>query len=201
MSLPQAAPNRPSNNPCAACTVRQRAVCGVLDDKELELLGQFARPAELETGSDLIFEGDDADSMFVVVAGALKLYKLLPDGRRQITGFLFAGDFLGLAFNTVYQYTAEALAPTRVCRLPRSRIETLLTRLPKLANRLLDQASTELAAAQDQMLLLGRKTAQERLASFLLNLSERAAARSQDPVMLDVPMSRGDIGTSSMTGS
>ncbi len=181
-------------NPCAVCNVRDRAICAVLEDAELEHISAMARGSDLDVGQAVFFEGDDARNLFVLISGALKLYKLLPDGRRQITGFLYAGDFLGLAFNDVYQYTAEALGPSRLCRLPRARIEALLDDLPRLASRLLNLASTELAAAQAQMLLLGRKTAQERLASFLLHLTQRAGARidARDD-MIHLPMSRADI--------
>ena len=154
----------------------------------------MARTINLATHQNVLFEGDDADNLFVLISGALKLYKLLPDGRRQITGFLYSGDLLGLAFNDVYQYTAEALTPSRLCRLPRARFEALLADLPMLGNRLLNLASTEMAAAQKQMLLLGRKTAKERLASFLLQLAERAGQRGKSETLLRLPMSRGDIG-------
>ncbi len=194
VTLPHPAAKLPGSNPCAACAVRDRAICAVLDDSELEQLSGLARPSDLDVGRTVFFEGDDADSLYVLIAGALKLYKLLPDGRRQITGFLFAGDFLGLAFNEEYQFTAEALMPSRLCRLPRTKIEGLLPEMPKLASRLLNLAFTELASAQTQMLLLGRKTAQERLASFLLHLADRLAGQGDPVSLIHLPMSRADIG-------
>jgi len=123
----------------------------------------------------------------------VKIYKLLGDGRRQITGFLFAGDFLGLINNEAYAYSAEALTPTKLCRFPRRKLEALLDEMPNLEQRLLAMASHELAAAQDQMMLLGRKSARERVVSFILMLSSSAArrGRADDPVIL--PMSRSDI--------
>ena len=127
------------------------------------------------------------------LAGTVKVYKLLGDGRRQITGFLFSGDFLGLTHNEAYAYSAEALAPTRLCRFRRRRLEALLVEIPHLEQRLLAMASHELAAAQDQMMLLGRKSARERVVSFILMLSDSATrhGRPGDPVFL--PMSRSDI--------
>jgi len=117
----------------------------------------------------------------------------LGDGRRQITGFLFAGDFLGLIHNEAYAYSAEALVPTKLCRFPRRRLEALLVEIPHLEQRLLAMASHELAAAQDQMVLLGRKSARERVVSFILMLSNSATrhGRPGDPVFL--AMSRSDI--------
>ena len=94
-----------------------------------------------------------------IVEGAVKVYKLMPDGRRQITGFLFDGDLLGLAVNETYTYSAEALTPVAVCRFPRRQFERLLDDFPKMERRLLAIASNELAASQEQMMVLGRKTA------------------------------------------
>jgi CRP/FNR family transcriptional regulator len=124
----------------------------------------------------------------------VKLYKLLGDGRRQITGFLFAGDFLGLALNSTYSYTAEAIEPVTACRFPRQKLERLFDEYPRLEKRMLGMAVDELAAAQDQMLLLGRKTAKEKVASFLLMLARRQEHRGMDAAgSIEVPMSRSDI--------
>src|SRR3546814_3810524 len=91
---------------------------------------------------------------------------------RAVTGFLFAGDFLGLTARDTYACSAEALTPVRLCRFPRRKLEQLFVELPKLERRLLVMASSELAAAQDQLVLLGRKSATEKVASFLLQLSQ-----------------------------
>ena len=138
-------------------------------------------------------EADTAEHVYNVTGGAVKIYKLLPDGRRQITGFLLPGDFLGLTHKEAYAYSAEALVPTTLCRFPRRKLEGLLDEMPKLEQRLLGMASHELAAAQDQMMLLGRKSARERVVSFLLMMSNAAMRRGKpaDPVFL--PMNRSDI--------
>ncbi len=134
------------------------------------------------------------DPLFNVTAGAVKVYKLLADGRRQMTGFLFPGDFLGLALEKTYAYSAEVIIHTALCRFPRRKLERLLEKYPKMEHRLLGMASHELAVAQEQMLLLGRKTAREKIASFLLMLSRRATQRGQAGDPVSVPMSRNDIG-------
>ena len=118
---------------------------------------------------------------------------MLVDGRRQITGFLFPGDFLGLAFNDTYSYTAEAVNRVGLCRFPRHKMEALFDRLPHLEKRLLGMASNELIAAQDQMLLLGRKSAREKISSFLLMLSRWATRRGQPADPVNLPMTRADI--------
>lgn len=185
---------RDVTNPCVNCEVRARAVCAVLSDDELTSLAKITHSESLKSGETLFFEGDMSGDCFIVQAGALKLYKLMPDGRRQITGFLFKGDFLGIQAGEEYGYTAEALEPSEACAIPGEKMEALVADYPKLANRLLNLASLELAAAQDQMLLLGRKTAQERIASFLLWLAERARDRGDAANPVRVPMSRSDMG-------
>ena len=119
-------------------------------------------------GETLFVEGDEMDSVYEVVRGMLRLYKLLPDGRRQITGFLSAGSLLGSAPEGVCLYTAEAITEVTLCRYKRAAFERLIDEVPGFAKRLLAATSHELRAAQDQMLLLGRKTAAEKIASFLL---------------------------------
>jgi CRP/FNR family transcriptional regulator len=147
-----------------------------------------------EPGRILVNERDPAAHVFNITAGVVKLYKLLVDGRRQIVGFLFAGDLLGLSFGGEYAYSAEAVTPVTACRFARPRLNDLLRQFPAMSERLLGIAVNELGAAQEQMLLLGRKTARERVASFLLSLSRRAARAGlrDDPVSL--PMTRADIG-------
>lgn len=182
------------SSPCVSCDVRTRAVCAVLSDSELVGLSKLTQPSTYGAGEALFFEGDEVGACFIVQKGALKLYKLLPDGRRQITGFLFKGDFLGLSPNEEYGYTAEVLEPVEACSLAVDKMQELIVNYPKLSNRLLNLAAMELAVAQEQMLLLGRKTAQERIASFLLWLSRRAEDRNEKPNPVRVPMSRSDMG-------
>ena len=181
-------------NPCVNCEVRSRAVCAVLSDEELINIARITHSEHLKAGEPLFFEGDVSGDCFIVQSGALKLYKLMQDGRRQITVFLFKGDFLGIQAGAEYGYTAEALEPAEACAIPGDKMKILVADFPKLANRLLNLASMELAAAQDQMLLLGRKTAQERIATFLLWLSDRARDRGDAANPVRVSMSRSDMG-------
>lgn len=178
---------------CLTCGARAFSVCNVIDDADLDRLSAASMTVSVQPGHTFIQEGDPAEHFFNVTAGTAKLYKLLPDGRRQITGFLFPGDFLGLTHNALYAYSAEAMTATRLCRFPRKKLEALLDELPKLEQRLLGMASHELAAAQDQMVLLGRKSARERVVSFLLMLSGGAVRRGQPDNPVAVPMTRNDI--------
>lgn len=178
---------------CEICEIREISVCRSLAPEDLARLQAIMTHVHLDADQAIIREGEPAESLFNVVCGAVKLYKLLPDGRRQITGFLFPGDFLGIALNDTYVYSAEALTPVRLCRFPRRRLEALLKEIPTLEHELLDEVATELIAAQDQMLLLGRKTARERVASFLLMLMRRAERHGRPVNPVALPMSRSDI--------
>jgi CRP/FNR family transcriptional regulator len=142
-----------------------------------------------KAGETLFSEGDESEGVYEVVAGMLRLYKLLPDGRRQITGFISAGQILGLAPEGTHVYSAEAINDVTLCRYPRVGFDRLIDEVPGLARRLLAVTSHELRAAQDQMLLLGRKAAGEKVASFLLLMADQQG--SDDEVA--VPMARGDI--------
>jgi CRP/FNR family transcriptional regulator, anaerobic regulatory protein len=143
-------------------------------------LDAIATPAALDRDQPLFREGESADNVFEVTSGTIRVFKLLPDGRRQIIGFLEAGDFLGLSFNENYLYTAEAVTPASVRRFSRRRLDALIDENQEVRRRLMAITANELLTAQDQMVLLGRKTAKEKLCTFLMNLSgEGGPARSE----------------------
>ncbi|OSQ39860.1 Crp/Fnr family transcriptional regulator [Thalassospira mesophila] len=173
--------------------MRDLTFCSALHGEEHIRLRQLLTHVQYDGHSTIFHEAEEADYVFNVTSGSVKLYKLLGDGRRQITGFLFAGDFLGLALNLTYSYTAEAIEPVTACRFPRQKLERLFDEFPRLEKRMLGMAVDELAAAQDQMLLLGRKTAKEKVASFLLMLARRQEHRGVNDAAIEVPMSRSDI--------
>lgn len=180
---------------------RQRAVrgplidiCSVLDDQEFRWLNDIVTEVRLDIGRTLFVEGDPSDFIFGVTRGALRVCKLLPDGRRQIFGFMFPGDFVGLAADGHYSYTVETITRANLCRFRRSRFNTFLEQVPKLRGKLLALVTDELMAAQDQILSHFRKSARERLATFLVHLSKRAVRLGQPAYVIYLPMVRGDIG-------
>ncbi|WP_255567931.1 helix-turn-helix domain-containing protein [Brevundimonas sp. PAMC22021] len=168
-------------------------MCSDVAGAALERLNALADTVALAAGEVLALEGEPARHLFNVTAGSLRVYKLLPDGRRQITGFLFAGDFLGLAGGETFGFTAEAMEASRLCRFRRAEYQALVRDTPALERTLLTRTSHELAAAQNQMLLLGRKTAQERVASFLLDLPSHDPSRSAPENHVRLPMTRAEI--------
>lgn len=184
----------PAGHPCLGCDVRSVAVCGVLECAMLAQLRLMGCAQKLKPGEPLFHEGDESKQVYTLTKGVLKLYKLLPDGRRQVTGFMFPGDFLGISVDDAHAFTAEALADTQLCKFSRGRFDSFVEEHPEMERELYRVAAHELAAAQQQMVLLGRKTAAERLASFflaLLDRAERASGASERFVKL--PMSRSDI--------
>jgi len=165
-------------------------VCKGLDQQATRHIAAISIVQKLSPGKTLFSEGDEAGHVYEVVHGTLRLYKLLPDGRRQITGFLSAGHLLGLAHEDSYLYTAEAVTEVTLCRYPRTRFVRMVDEVPGFARRLLAVTSNELCAAQDQMLLLGRKSAVEKVASFILMM---AGTRGVEQGEVRVPMTRSDI--------
>lgn len=180
-------------HPCANCGARPLGVCADLKGHELQSMACASETVTAQPGQALFHEGDPNPFVFNVVDGAVKLYRLLPDGRRQITGFLFQGDFLGLGGRGASSFTAEALMPLNACRFRRSDFDQLLNALPALEHRLVALAGDELMAAQEQIVLLGRKTARERLASFLTRLAERQVQLGGPEGQVHLPMTRLDI--------
>ena len=190
--LPTRCAQRRSDSVCTTCGARPFSVCDSLDAGDLERLDAIAERMDLEAGEGLIRQGEPANYVFNITSGSMRVYKLLPDGRRQITGFLFAGDFFGLATGQDYAFSAEAIEDATLCRFRKSEYRALIRDVPALEAALLERATHELAAAQNQMLLLGRKTAQERVASFLLELPGDPVRPSAEG-LVGLPMTRAEI--------
>lgn len=191
--LPLGCAGRRLEQACPSCGAVAMRVCGSTADASLARLEALAEPILLDAGAVLIREGDEAPHIFNITSGSVRVFKRLPNGRRQIIGFLFRGDFLGLAIGDAYVFTAEAMEPSSVCRFRKAAFRALVQDDPPLEHALLNRTSHELAAAQNQMLLLGRKTAIERLASFLLDLPNHDLSRPAGAGHVRLPMTRGEI--------
>lgn len=178
---------------CAECSVRMVSVCGSLELSELEELERISHVTSFAPKAMLFEQGAVAGCVFNVTEGVVRLYKSLPDGRRQIMGFALPGDFLGLALMDRYGVTAEAVTQVRVCRFMRPSFLNYVDDKPHLLKRLHEFAGHELSLAQDQMLLLGRKTAEEKVAAFLIALQARYSRIGPVSVTVPLRMSRQDI--------
>ena len=185
-----------AGHPCLDCPVRLLAICGILDSEELRKFKTSGATVRRAAGEAVFFEGDVASHVYNLTSGVLRLSKLLPDGRRQIAGFLFPGDVLGITMEDEHAFTAEAITPATLCQFPRTRFDGFVDTHPLLERRLYTIAAHELAAARQQVVLLGRKTAAERVASFLLMLDARRISVSCREALegdINLPMSRADI--------
>lgn len=174
-----------SSNP--ASVQASKAVARADDLAALDLVGtvvSFRR-------DDVLFrECDPAEHYFKVVSGAVRSSTLLADGRRHVSEFYLPGDFIGLDAETSYLFTAETMADTTVVRYARRKVEALAFQEPRIGRQLFSIACHGFSAARQQLVLLGRKTAEERIASFLLDLVERIGKGDR----VSLPMSRTDIG-------
>ena len=139
-------------------------------------------------GQTILCEGEPAERCFEVMRGVVRAYRILPDGRRQIVNFLFPGEIFGQGFDGTYEYSADAVTETAVHGIGRRAVDRLAIEQPALAARLRDSIYQELRAAQDHIVLLGRKTASERVASFLLSLSRKGEPAGHDRDMVWVPI-------------
>ncbi len=180
-------------NACVDCKVRLISICAALDASELEHLNDLSHQVRFGAKATLFSQEEPADHVFSVTEGTVRLYKLLPDGRRQIVGFAMPGDFLGLALMDRFGVSAEAVDDVTVCRFPRKPFAAFLDEKPHLLRRLHEFAGHELSLAQEQMVLLGRRSADERVAAFLVGLRARLARIGYRSVTLPLPMSRQDM--------
>ena len=185
---------------CQACEVRHQGICGALDPEQLTKLSKHTTRKVVEAGQELHRGGDDADRCSNIMGGVAKLSKLMSDGRQQIVGLQFAPDMVGRTFTSESDsdsgVAVEAATDVRMCSFPRSVIEDLMKDAPGLEHRLHLQKLKELDEARDWMLTLGRKSAVEKVASFLFLLATHVEPETQNedgPVTLDLPMKRSDI--------
>lgn len=185
----------PEGHPCEGCPVRPITVCRSLRPEVLAGMRGLGTLQRVKPGQAVFHEGDPARRVFMLTLGSLKIYSLLGDGRRQVTGFMFPGDFLGISVEGDYAFTIEALEDVELWWFSREAFDRFIEAHPSVERELYRMAAHELAAAQRQMVLLGRKTAAERLASFFLELVKRQAQVTGEyrPSSFDLPMSRLDI--------
>lgn len=190
--------NSPTSAQCHDCGARHIGMCDALSDADMSFLARVAQRVKLPAGKAFIEEGSPAAYFYDVNHGDVRVFKSLADGRRQVTGFMGAGHFLGLAINGNYAFSAEAMNDVQVCRFDRGALQKVFQEFPALERKLLDVATHEMVVAQEQMLLLGRKTAIERVASFLMAWAERLEIHSfgivpETAFTMKLPMNRTDL--------
>ena len=180
--------------PCLHCDIRHLSVCGALNAAGLAELQRQVGHECFEPGRTIVTEGEAADRAFILLSGMVSLSKAMPDGRRQILGFLLPGDFIGIAEDDHrYCHTAETVIRTELCGFRTQTLERLADRHPEFRRRLMGTIASEMCAAQEHMLWVGRKSALERVASFLVTLARRLERRGGRRNDVRLPMTRRDI--------
>jgi CRP/FNR family transcriptional regulator len=179
-----------------AARTNDRAGCpgvaeGVPARDDLSALLGIGVTTTANPGQTIVIEDEPIEHYYRIVSGTVRLYQSIADGRRQVIDFLSDGDCFGLTGLTHHTYSVEAVSRVVMIRYARRTVEAAIEADPKLARRLLELACVELQRARQQLLLLGRKTADERMASFLLRLAE-AGGETPDAVV-NLTMSRLDI--------
>ena len=182
---------------CKSCEARHRGICGALDNDQLIELAKNTRQVKQQSGTELVADSEEVNSYANVMQGVVKLTKMLSDGRQQVIGLQFAPDFLGRPFAAASKMSAEAASDVSLCKIPRKSLEAMMKKSPELEHRLLMQTLKELDEAREWMVTLGRKTAAEKVSSFLYLIATHIDP-SLDPdemtsAKFDLPLTRVDI--------
>jgi CRP/FNR family transcriptional regulator len=184
---------------CHSCIIRHKGLCGALKQDELLQFRKIANRRVFKPGENILQSDDDPDFFAAVISGVVKLTKVLFDGRQQVVDLLLPIDCLGQVFGRRSSYYAQAASDVELCCFPYSGFEQMLEEFPDLKHRFLEQTLDDLESARNWMVLLGRKTAEERVASLLLMLATRSAITNATddeharPVALDLHLKRHEI--------
>ncbi|WP_340264831.1 Crp/Fnr family transcriptional regulator [Sphingobium mellinum] len=176
---------------CARCVVRDQAICAGLGGEERGALNRIGRRVTLQPGQTVMWEGDSSTLVANVVNGTLKLSTATSDGREQIVGVVYAADFIGRPFGARTPHSVTALTDAQLCLYPRGAFDAFAREHPQLQHRLLQRTLDDLDRTRAWMLLLGRKSAREKVATLLLDMERRV--RSDADGVIDLPLSRQQI--------
>lgn len=182
---------------CGDCSLRNLCLPLGLNRDEMSRLDQIIkRPRPIQREQFLYRSGDEFRSIYVVRSGSIKTFTTTKIGEQQVTGFHLPGEIVGLdgVSSDYYGCSAQALEMTSLCQVPFNRLEELSSLLPGLQHQLHRLMSKELLADQEVLLQLGKMSAEERLAAFLINLSTRSSRRGYSPYEFNISMTRTDIG-------
>ncbi|MCA3256142.1 MAG: Crp/Fnr family transcriptional regulator [Alphaproteobacteria bacterium] len=183
---------------CADCAVRDVALCAVLSDSELARLNSIGRRQRISKGATVQWAGDESIMFANIISGVVKLSTGTADGREQIVGLLYPADSLGRLFALRVDYDATALTDAELCTFPRNAFERVLGDFHHLERQLLARTLGELENTRRWMLLLGRKSAEEKVATFLLHITERlkptdCPGAAKGSHTYELPLTRGQI--------
>jgi CRP/FNR family transcriptional regulator len=182
---------------CGDCPIRHRAVCARCDSDELAQLEQIKYYRSFQAGQTIIWSGDRMEFVGSVVSGIASLTQTMEDGRRQMVGLLLPSDFVGRPGRATAAFDVTATTDLVMCCFRKKPFETLIAETPHVAQRLLEMTLDELDAAREWMLLLGRKTAREKIASLISIIVRREAALTKHKkvgmLTVDLPLTREEM--------
>ncbi|NRP23646.1 Nitrogen fixation regulation protein FixK [Aliiroseovarius sp. xm-m-379] len=179
---------------CGSCPIRHRAVCSRCEPDELEALDNIKFYRSYEAGQPVLWAGDPMEFVASVVSGIATLSQTMEDGRTQMVGLLLPSDFIGRPGRDFAPFDVVAVSDLTVCCFRKKPFEELMASTPSIGTRLLQMTLDELDSAREWMLVLGRKTAREKIASLLAILARRDASLNKIPpssgMSLDLPLTR-----------
>lgn len=175
---------------CVDCPIRHRAVCAKCAPDELIRLEEIKYYKTYEAGQPIAFAGDEMGFVASVVKGVATISQTMADGRKQMVGLLLPSDFLGRPGRATTPYDVQAASEVTLCCFRKKPFEALMRTTPHVGERLLDMSLDELDAAREWMLVLGRKTAREKIASLLAVVARREALVAKGRVTLELPLTR-----------
>lgn len=183
---------------CSDCAVRDQALCGSLNDRELQALDALGQRRRLARGEAGMWAGDDNVVCANLLSGVLKLVASTADGREQIVGLLYPADFVGQPYAEQADFTVVALTDVELCVFPRLAFQRVLEDHARMERLLLQRTLQALNDARGRMLTLARKSAEEKVAGFLLDMATRAGSSGcrptpDGPLTFDLPLTRGQI--------
>ncbi len=167
---------------CTECPIRHRAVCAYCEPEDLRELDEIKSYRRFQAGETIVWAGEKMAIVGTVVSGVATLSRTLSDGRRQMVGLLLPSDFIGRPGREIAPYDVVAAHEVMICQFHKSHFETIVGTTPALERRLLEMTLDELDAAREWMLLLGRKTAREKIASLMVIIGRRHAMLTHQSV-------------------
>lgn len=185
-------------NTCGNCSVREAAICRSLSPCELEELKSLGCERVIEQGHTVMWEGDESVMVGNIIEGVFKLTASTADGEEQTLGIMFPSDFIGRPFGATSSHSVTALTDARICTFPRAAFDHFARDHADLEHSLLSRSLTELDRARQWMVILARKSARARVATFLLEMAERLApdaggAYGDKPARFELPFGRQDM--------
>ena len=188
---------RPNNDigitRCNVCKIRSYSFCRCLKDEQLKIFSEISSERIYKNKENIFLQQETSTNLYNITQGNVKIYHLLSDGRIQIIGFLYPGDFFGSYRLGKYNYSAEAIGDIKLCVFKQEILDKYLEKNTNIVKELLHMISYELTLAQDRIGVLGKMNANERMAKFILNISNQRARIGWQDNPISLPMTRQDI--------